>query len=249
MHKKPASAFHSRDAESFRAACEQEGCPVCLVVQETVERAMETWRYEGFTDVIHRQELIRRRGFCPRHTWQLAQGHCTFQLAVVSQEILSDLLATMNWEPCLPRRTWLRSLTEWIASMKGWLFSCAFPAEDLTHLSVACPFCQIQTEAEQRVIERLVAMVQFEEVQKLLCSSTGLCRQHFLQAFQVARQAHSQDGHLLVACQQMCLQRTLDELRELIRKHDYRFAEEPRGQEMTSWRRAAQLCAGNPGVR
>jgi hypothetical protein len=246
MHKKISSAFHSRDAESFYAACEQEGCPVCLVVQETVERAMETWRYEGFTDVIHRQELTRRRGFCPRHTWQLAQGHCAFQLAVVYQEVLSDLLATMNWEQRLPRRTWLRSLTEWIASMKGWLFSYAFPAEDLTRL---CLFCQIQTEAEQRVIERLVVMVQFEEVQKLLCGSTGLCHQHFLQAFQMTRQSYSQDCHLLLVCQQTCLQRTLDELRELIRKHDYRFAEEPRGQEMTSWRRAAQLCAGNLGIR
>lgn len=249
MQKDMSSAFHSRDAVSLCTACEQEGCPVCLVIQETVERAMETWRYEGFTDVIQRQELTQSHGFCPRHTWQLAGGHCAFQLAVVYQEILSDLLAPMDWEHSPARRRWLGSLTEWITSMKRWLLCRAFPAEDLTHLSVACPFCQIQTEGEQRIIERLVAMVQFEEGQKLLCGSTGLCRQHFLQAFQAARQALSPNGHLLVICQQTCLQRTLDELGELIRKHDYRFAEEPRGQEMTSWRRAALLCAGNPGIR
>jgi len=53
----------------------------------------------------------------------------------------------------------------------------------------------------------------------------------------------------LLECQQVCMQRTLEEVQELIRKHDYRFGDEARGQEMTAWRRAAELCAGNPGVR
>jgi hypothetical protein len=39
-----------------------------------------------------------------------------------------------------------------------------------------------------------------------------------------------------------------DEVKELIRKHDYLANAEPRGDEMTAWRRAAELCAGNPGV-
>jgi hypothetical protein len=45
------------------------------------------------------------------------------------------------------------------------------------------------------------------------------------------------------------VQRVLAEVRELIRKHDYRFQQESHGEEMTAWRRAAELCAGNPGVR
>jgi hypothetical protein len=39
------------------------------------------------------------------------------------------------------------------------------------------------------------------------------------------------------------------ELSELIRKSDYRFRDEPRGPEASSWRRAARLLAGAPGVR
>ncbi|HEV2583635.1 MAG TPA: hypothetical protein VGT44_22430 [Ktedonobacteraceae bacterium] len=41
----------------------------------------------------------------------------------------------------------------------------------------------------------------------------------------------------------------LGEVQELVRKHDYRYQLEARGDEMTSWRRAAQICAGQPGVR
>jgi len=46
-----------------------------------------------------------------------------------------------------------------------------------------------------------------------------------------------------------CIRRIQEELGELVRKHDYRFSDEPRGNEMLSWRRGAKLCAGNPGVR
>jgi hypothetical protein len=72
---------------------------------------------------------------------------------------------------------------------------------------------------------------------------------HFAQTW---HQAEADDpaivGHLL-ACQRTCIQRVLEEVRELIRKHDYRFSDEPHGDEMTSWRRAAELCAGNSGLR
>ena len=71
-------------------------------------------------------------------------------------------------------------------------------------------------------------------------------------ATQARREAEINDpalsGHLL-DCQRTCIQRVLEEVRELIRKHDYRFSDEPRGDEMLSWRRAAVLCAGNPGIR
>ena len=45
------------------------------------------------------------------------------------------------------------------------------------------------------------------------------------------------------------MQRFLDEVQELVRKHDYRFSNEPQGEEMSSWRRAALLLVGNPGAR
>lgn len=40
-----------------------------------------------------------------------------------------------------------------------------------------------------------------------------------------------------------------EELSEVIRKSDYRFRDEPRGPEATSWARAGLLAAGVPGVR
>ena len=92
MQQETPEGRNSRDAASLRAACEHEGCPVCTLVFESVQHFMDTWQYEGFTDVEHRHLLIQSRGFCPLHTWQLAQSNAPFQLAVVYQEVLTEIL-------------------------------------------------------------------------------------------------------------------------------------------------------------
>src|SRR5579872_3552892 len=96
MQKEQPAPDTSHEAAALRAACEREGCPVCTVVLENMERAMDSWSYEGFTDAEHREELIRTRGFCPLHTWQLAQRNNTFQLAVVYREVLTDMATELD---------------------------------------------------------------------------------------------------------------------------------------------------------
>src|SRR5206468_10822403 len=51
----------SRDADSLRVAFGREGCPVCIVVLDYLGRSMDSWEYEGFSDVEHRHELIQSR--------------------------------------------------------------------------------------------------------------------------------------------------------------------------------------------
>lgn len=247
MHKDVDSAHHSRDADLLRVASRREGCPVCIVVLENMDLAMDTWNYEGFTDVADRQFLARIRGFCPLHTWQLAQRNNTFQLAVVYQEILSEMVETMNNEG-REQRNGSQGAGEWMAGVRRLFQPDSPPSESAAQMYALCPFCRTRANIEQRIVERLVELVQSEEIQQLLCQSTGLCRLHFAQASQYAEERKPAQQRTLIACQRACLQRTLDEVKELIRKHDYHFSEEPRGEEMTSWRRAAKLCAGNPGV-
>src|SRR5512142_904773 len=91
MKKQPIKEQRSRDSDSLRAACEREGCPICTVVLEYLERFIDNWEYEGFTDVEHRYELIHSRGFCPLHTWQLAQRSNGFRLGLIYNEILTDV--------------------------------------------------------------------------------------------------------------------------------------------------------------
>ena len=91
MHQAKPREDHSQEAEALKQACQREGCPLCTVVLERVAAAMETWSYEGFTDREQRALLTRIRGFCSLHTWQLAQRNSAFQLAVVYENILSEM--------------------------------------------------------------------------------------------------------------------------------------------------------------
>lgn len=246
MQEETNVANRSSEADPLRAAFGREGCPVCTLALEAVQRSMESWQYEGFTDVENRYKLMRSKGFCPLHTWQLAQHSSGFQLALVYSGVLPDILDAikLELEDATPQKGsqdrpgWLR----WMPGQHQATPAYAEPAYEL------CPLCAVQQKAEQGIIMELLKALRAEEGQSLMRRSTGLCLLHFTQAHLEAEKSDAELLRLLLECQQVCVQRVLDEVQELIRKHDYRFSEEPRGNEMTSWRRAAELCAGNPGA-
>jgi len=241
----------SRDAQSLRKACKREGCPVCTVVLEEMERAMETWNYEGFSDVESRHALIRSRGFCPLHTWQLAARHNTFQLALVYQEVLTDMLSNLEREIDLSQDATSNTEAETKPARQPWWrrwFGLRGQMAEGRHLYGRCPFCRTRAKVEQRIVETLAERLSDQEMQTQLGQSTGLCRLHLAQVAHTAQRHSAASLQALISCQRVCLERAADELREQLRKHDYRFGQEPRGEEMTAWRRGAELTAGNPGV-
>lgn len=239
MGKHHETVDHSRDADALREAFGREGCPVCTVTLDSMDSVMSSWNYEGFTDVEHRFEVIRTRGFCPQHTWQLAQRDNAFQLAVIYREILTDVQQNLEH---------IRAAGERHVWGAKWFGKKAAPAAIAPDYA-RCPFCRRRAEIEDRIAAVLISLMAAEEARAQLAQSTGLCLPHFAQVYGKAQTIVRQRADDLLACQQACMQRTLDELSELVRKHDYRFHEEQRGGEMTSWRRAAELLVGNPGLR
>lgn len=239
----------SSEAEALRTACQHEGCPICSVILEQIAHSMNTWSHEGFTDIEHRQEVTRARGFCPLHTWQLAQRNNAFQLGVVYENILSTLVEDLaayeqgQAQPQKMQRNWLTEIKHLFPSGSSSLL------QDPARSYEQCVFCKLQTTTEQRLIERLVGLLQTEEAMPTqLSQSTGLCRVHFTRTLQYAETHAPAQCPTLITCQRTCIERVLGELHELVRKHDYRFSQEAHGEEMTSWRRAVLLCAGNLGI-
>lgn len=239
----------SRDGDALSQACEREGCPICLVTLARMERVMDFWQYEWASEMENRQILIHSKGFCARHTWQLTQLPSLptpFALAMVYRSILPDLLedvqrdlARVTADKALLRvRFWRR--IRWRKRDQSEQSGAAFLFHD-------CPFCQRQEEIERDLIQELLLLLPCEAFQTKLNEATGLCLAHFTRATREA-QTTLQRATLL-ECQRASLQRNMAELEELVRKHDYRFLQEPRGDEMTAWRRAAELLVGNRGVR
>ena len=247
MQEEPIKEQRSRDSDSLRAAFEREGCPVCRVVLEYLERLIDNWEYEGFSDVQHRHELIHSRGFCPLHTWQLAQRSNAFRLGLIYSEVLTDVVHELH-QDYSRLATSDGAVSKRVSILHGWWRRWRHQPDEKPP-RVQCPLCRSRSNIEQRLISTLVQQLHAEEIRTLLSQSTGLCLLHFAQARQQAETNDPLVLRHLLACELTCTQRVLGEVRELVRKQDYRFSDEPRGDEMTSWRRAAQLCAGNPGVR
>ena len=239
----------SRDGDALFQACEREGCPLCLVTLERMERVMDFWQYEWVSEMENRQVLIQSKGFCSRHTWQLTQltsVPAPFALAMVYRSVLPDLLEDV--ERGLAQTQASRGSARGHFWRKLWRRkrgqSAPVGKEAFFH---ACPFCQRQAEIEHALVQELLVMLAFEEFQARLRIATGFCLPHFTRLVHEAKQ--NEQRAVLLQSQRACLQHTMDELEELVRKHDYRFLQEPRGEEMTSWRRAAELLVGNRGVR
>ncbi len=215
----------TRERQQLLEACQRRGCLLCRLGQESAEHYLDAWKYELFTDVGVREELRRSRGFCHRHTWQLAQMGATIQLAVAYRDILSDAAEQLEGgSRSAHRRSWFEAKR------------------------VPCPGCMQEEQAVVSMIPFLRQALLDNEFYTAFLASDGLCLAHYQRACELKVSGGSEHGRewltQLRQGQLAILQRLDAQLGELIRKHDYRFKGEAKGEEMLSWRWAAGIVAG-----
>lgn len=73
-------------------------------------------------------------------------------------------------------------------------------------------------------------------------NSQGLCFAHFELVWEAAQT--SEERALLLQVQRRAARALLADLREHVRKHDHKYAHEPKGAEQDSWQRAIFMTAG-----
>jgi acyl-homoserine lactone acylase PvdQ len=221
----------TREFQALLDACSQEGCIVCRLTQESTHRYLDNWKYELFTDVTLRMELRHTRGFCHMHTWQLAAIGASLQLAQSYREIISDAMEQLQQGGT--------------GASGGGLLHRLFESKRGGNGDNECPACRQKAKAEERYAQTLQQALTNEEFYRRFTRSQGLCLDHFRLTSELKTTDNSTEWlPLLQKAQMGCLQRLDAQLGELIRKHDYRFQDEERGQEMVSWKRAAGLVAG-----
>jgi hypothetical protein len=109
--------------------------------------------------------------------------------------------------------------------------------------SAMCPACEVAAEAEQRYLETLVEHLASGSLRREYDASPGLCLPHLRKAL---RQGPAGARAFLLGSEAAKLSRLSQELAEVIRKHDYRFRDEPWGAERDAWIRATSKLAGEP---
>ncbi len=226
----------------LRDAFEEGGCPICHLLAKRSFAALDSLLYEQATDPITREQLRKAHGFCNWHAWTLTRIF-TGQLgvAIIYEDLFGDQIEQLQ-----ALRQALRPQSAW-ERLKGlFVQPQAFPFLAWRHKKSPCHICSHGSFNEASYLKTLLDFLAELEFARNFERSFGLCLPHLILAVEQDRD-HPYLG-ILLDLEVKKLKDLRGELKEFIRKHDYRFASEPMGEEGTSWRRAIELFTGKPDV-
>lgn len=222
----------------------EPGCPICNILAQGARRYFSFFLNDSVLDPGARLQLIESVSWCARHTLLL--------LTVESREWPDHMGSATIFESLLEATQ--RRLTEARQSLRRRQTSAASRsrrraiqrARDALRPRKACPACESEAEREASYLDFFIDAL-FDpalelEMKALYSGSEGLCYRHLIGCLE--RCASPEQANELAELEQPKLASLTREVSEYLRKHDHRYREEPFGDEVDAWARAARKLAG-----
>lgn len=215
----------------LKDAFAEPGCAVCRLTLTAVSRYIATVDYELANDPEYRERILPAWGFCSTHAHQwLREGHI-LGVALVYGHVLRDV----------------RPIIEASGSRAPWK-SLRARRDDRLRPSDRCRICTHRDEVERMIVATLGDGLSgtSSDFGPAFDRSDGLCLPHLRLAL-----AMLSDATVSAKLREVTLQhqeRLGTHLREIVRKHDYRFREEPSGEERGAAVRAVEHVVGLSGI-
>jgi hypothetical protein len=210
------------------------GCALCRLAVQKSQHYIDTLLDEAVMDVEQRERWRAARGLCAWHaTMALQTPQSASSVALLYADVLRhDLQHLAELTTPIPtrwrrRRTLQQRLQDWLHTWRQ---------------QQPCPVCALWQAQERLYLRTLLDDWPAGELVHAFRLSTGICWPHTQRLVEQGQQ----HVHLpsVLSVQQSHLQRVQAELREFIRKQDYRFASAPYGPEADAWRRVVALYGG-----
>ncbi len=169
--------------------------------------------------------------------------HSQSGIAIIYEHLLTDQIEMLQsmLRSLRPRLWWGRLRAKWFR-VEG-----EPPIMAQRGRRSPCPACErLDQFFEPDLTDALLSCLADPEFADGFRVSFGLCLPHLYNAMVTGRDHPNLP--LLMELQLQKLKGLRGELGEYIRKLDYRFMAEPRGEEKTSWRRVIELFVGKPEV-
>jgi len=191
----------------------------------------EGWRW-GETAQALRDAL----GFCVTHMRTLAAAAPPEVVGVISGEVADAAIARL--------RQFLSAFAAASVGPVGRLLRRRHlkAVRDALARRGRCLACQRVVETEKSMAAELVRALEAEAVARRYQDGPGLCMRHFVAAV-LACEAEM-PLRILLRAQRERLLPLLRDLREYLRKFDYRYRDEPKGPEQDAWLRALERFSG-----
>lgn len=234
------SASRHKGYAELRVALAAEGCSVCRLTEHGLRRYFDLLTYERVTDVELRGAIRAARGFCASHGQMLHEARSALGSAIVYRDVLNS--AAQILEAGAGKNASLGSRLRQALGSEA----LGAPQAELLEPQQECPACRYGAELAGNAIDMLTQSLGEDELLPVFRTSAGLCLPHVRQTLRrtgdPARLERFRQAQLAV------WRRLIDQLDELIRKHDHRFADELVGDEADAWARAIALASGRAGL-
>lgn len=239
----------------LKRALRLQGCPVCRLREEAVQRYVRFLLAENVNDGDSRAHIVRGLGFCPEHTWLLYRTEVTRFGDALGNSILYEHLAAQVREnltaflqdlpsPASHRTSWWQRAWARACRAVGVLLRPSGAVDPLRPAG-QCRMCAHAAQEEETVIHALVNLCATADVRALYAASDGLCLAHLRQALRVAATRNPDSACFLAEDASQRLGALVTNLGEYIRKQAWEYRDEPltSGEEAAP-RNAVQFFGG-----
>lgn len=232
----------------LRESLETPGCAICRLVVKAVKRFAAGVVYECANDHGVQQDVLLARGWCNLHAWQLSdQTGAAFDVAILYRSTLRTMLQTLESYEAQPLQGDQNGPMAWLRAAVG-----SAQAGQTAALAEAlapegpCPACRLRAQTEKAYLEILLQHIGDADISTRFQQSGGLCWPHF--RLTLEQKPTTMQLQALIGLQRAATEHLYTELQEFIRKHDYRYQDEPMTTEGNVWLRVVAQVSGLRGV-
>jgi hypothetical protein len=242
----------SRATYDLLLAMRNEGCPICHVTRQVVKSYLDAISYESVNDVQVRERIGRALGYCAAHGREWMGLRDAIGTAMIYYDVLGRALKTLDAATdTTPARFDAQDAVGGLLGRvqkalrtgqepKSWGAALA----DALEPAEACPACVISAETEQKMAAACAVGINNAEFAQALGShASGLCLPHLRAVLCIVPDEHA--ARSLAAIQAGHLRKTREGLAEVIRKGDYRYRQEARGEESDTPARGVEQAGGS----
>lgn len=216
------------------------GCPVCRLVLQRVSQSLESIQDELVLDPGYREKIDAAWGFCNVHAQQWLDEAQPLSTAIIYEAVLGRV--SRELERVSPGRVGRGGqLRSRLPGAQSGNRTCSMLVE-----SRVCPLCVVREEQERQVVLHLLEELTAASFRERYRESDGLCVSHVNLAFCVGPAPEAVEA--LRARMQQSHEELRDQLREVIRKHDYRYRDEIAGPEWNAIEQSVRHVSGSPGI-
>ena len=202
----------------------QEGCPVCKLVKQTIDRYFDSMLYEFVNDPGVRDSIRKSLGYCKEHTAQILKvaenNFYAFGLSIIVEDLTNEVLKRYEniYEAANKRKKVEQSDNS------------------------QCPACLHQRDFEQIYISELSRWIADETFLNEFKKSGGLCIKHLIDISRIIK--NKRDLKRLFEFHITQLKELQEDLNNFIKKHDYRNKEIITVEEATAFKKALRKITG-----